>query len=368
MKKIPVFYRSFDNKDLSYVSSAIKNNWISSNGSFSKKFEIKFSKLIKHKYVSMVSSGTSALECAMAALNLQKGDEVILPNFTIISCLNAILKFDAKPVILDVCKDTWLLDTKKILQAVNSKTKAILIVNIFGNSFNVKELKLKLKNKKVTIIEDCAESLCSYNNGLISGSVSDISIFSLFSNKLITCGEGGVICTSNKNYINRINNYKNLFFGKKERFNHSEIGYNYRLSDLQAAMAYSSLLKINSNIKNINRVGNLYKKYLSKNDRIIFQKENDNSKKLWWMYPIIFKNINNNIKKIRNHLSKNYIDSRNLFKPLDTMPFLKKIKHKTYGNKNSMFLYKNGLYLPSSYSLTESQIKYISNVINEYIS
>ena len=368
MKKIPVFNRVFDNDDLKYIKTVIKNNWISSNGQFTNKFENKFSNLINHKYVSMVSSGTSALECALAALNLKKGDEVILPNFTIISCLNTILKFEAKPVILDVCKETWLIQIEKILHAINSKTKAILIVNIFGNPFNVKELKSKLKNKKITIIEDCAESLCSYNNGNISGSVSDISIFSLFSNKLITSGEGGVVCTTNKNYIKRINNYKNLFFGKKERFNHSEIGYNYRLSDLQAAMAYSSFLKIKKNIKNINRVGNLYKKYLSKNHRIIFQKENNNSKKLWWMYPIIFKNINNNIEKIRNHLLKNHIDTRNLFKPLDTMSFIKKIKYKTYGNKNSMFLYKNGLYLPSSYLLKENQIKYISNVINEYIS
>lgn len=367
MKKIPVFNRSFDNKDLQYVSTTIKNNWISSDGKFSEKLSNKFSKFIKQKYVSLVSSGTSALECAFSALNLNKHDEVILPNFTIVSCVNTILQFQAKPVFVDVSRKTWLMETEDIIKAITPKTKAILLVNIFGNPFDVKYLKKKLKGKKIIIIEDCAESVCSKNNGYISGSISDISIFSLYYNKLITSGEGGIVCTSNKIFNERINSYKNLYFGKKERFNHVKLGYNYRLTELQASMAYSTFLKIDENIKKINKIGFWYEKYLSKNKNIKFQTVNKNSTRIWWMYPIIINSSKNNINNLRKYLLKNKIDTRNLFKPLDTMKFLKNFNYKTYGNSNSNYLYKNGLYLPSGFNLNEKQIKFISNKINEFV-
>lgn len=367
MKKIPVFDRNFDRKDLHHVSSTIKNNWISSGGMFSEKFSNNFSKFIKQKYVTLVSSGTSALECAFSALNLNKSDEVILPNFTIVSCVNTILQFQARPVFVDVSRKTWLMETDDIIKAVTAKTKAILIVNIFGNPFNVKYLKKKLKGKNIIIIEDCAESVCSKNNGIISGSVSDISIFSLYYNKLITSGEGGIVCTSNKIFNERINSYKNLYFGKKERFNHVKIGFNYRLTELQASMAYSTFLKMDENINKINKIGFWYEKYLSRNNKIKFQTVNKNSIKIWWMYPIIIDSSKNNIMNLRKLLLMNNIDTRNLFKPLDSMKFLKTFKYKTYGNKNSNYLYKNGLYLPSGFNLNERQIKFISNKINEFV-
>lgn len=368
MKKIAVFDRKFDNNDLKFLSSTIHNNWVSSGGKLTTKFTYNFSKLIKKKYVTLVSSGTSALECAFSALNLKKNDEVILPNFTIVSCLNTILRFNAKPIFIDVSRKTWLMEVDDILKAVTPKTKAILIVNIFGNPFNIKLLKKKLNGKKINIIEDCAESVHSENNGNISGSISDISIFSLYTNKLITSGEGGVVCTSNKIFNDRINGYKNLYFGNKERFNHIKLGYNYRLTELQASIAYSTFLKMHENIKKINKIGYWYQKYLSKNINIEFQTINSNSTKIWWMYPIIIKNSKNNVNKLRSFLLKNNIDTRNLFKPLDTMKFLKNFDYKSFGNKNSNYLYKNGLYLPSSYYLKKSQVKYISNVINDYIS
>lgn len=365
MKIIPVYSRKFDHSEIINLKNVISSGWVSSGGYYSNKLILDFSNYINQDYVSLVSSGTAALETAFAGINLKKGDEVIIPNFTIISCLNAVLKFGAKPVLVDVDRNTWLMNIKEVKQSITKKTKAILAVNIFGNPVNINSLRKLNKNKKIYIIEDCAESVGSKINNKIAGSKSDISIFSFFTNKLITSGEGGAICTSNKLIFKRVEDYKNLFFGKKERFNHREIGYNYRFTNLQAAIAYSSMKKINKNINILKKNGQLYFKLLSKNKNIIFQETNENALKIWWMYPIVFKNLKLNINKIRSHLLKKSIDTRNLFKPLDTMSFLKKYDYQSTGNINSNFLYKNGLYLPSGLDLTNKQINYICEEVND---
>ena len=258
------------------------------------------------------------------------------------------------------------MDYNQVESSITNKTKAILAVNIFGNAVDIKKIKKIIKKRKIYIVEDCAESVGTTYENMMTGSYSDVSIFSFYTNKLITSGEGGAVCTSNLNIYKRVEKYKNLFFGSSERFAHKDIGYNYRFTNLQAAIAYSSFKQIKINIKKIQYNAELYKKYLSCNSNIIFQETNKLTKKIWWMYPIVFKNLKNEIEPFRKYLFKNSIDSRNLFKPLDTMPFLKNISFKSVGNKNSKYLYNNGLYLPSGLDLTESKIKYICSIVNKY--
>ena len=204
MKIIPVYSRKFDSLEIKYLKNVIKSSWVSSGGYYSSKLASSFSNFIKQDYVSLVSSGTAALETAFAGINLKKNDEVIIPNFTIVSCLNTVLKFGAKPVFVDVDRNTWLMNMQDVKKLITSKTKAILAVNIFGNPVNISDLKKIINNRKIYIIEDCAESLGSKINNKICGSQSDISIFSFYTNKLITSGEGGAVCTSNKKFYKRI--------------------------------------------------------------------------------------------------------------------------------------------------------------------
>ncbi len=355
---IPVFSRKFDNKDIYHVKKTLELNWVSSNGNYSKKLIEGIKKKFNTRYVSLVSSGTSALECALKACNIKKGDEIILPAFTIISCLNVILKFGAKPVILDVDINTWLIKEEEIIKNITKKTKAIMIVHIFGNCFNVSKLKKKLPSR-ISIIEDCAESIGAKVGKKYVGTFGDVATFSFYSNKTITAGEGGMLWTNSKKKFEIIENYKNLFFGKRERFDHNDIGFNYRMTDLQSALAFSQFKKFEINLKKINKVAKTYKKYLNL-DNIKFQ-QNNKCKSVWWMIAFLIKSKAKS-KKLMNYLKKHKIDTRNLFKPINEMKFYKKGEKKI----NSRYLYDYGLYIPSGYDLTEKKIKYISKKINYF--
>ena len=357
---IPVFSRKFDKNDIKYVKKTLQNNWVSSNGPFSKRLKEEGRKKCKTKYVSLTSSGTTALECALKAAGIKSGDEVIIPAFTIVSCLNVVLKFGAKPIIVDVNKDTWLISEKEILSHITKKTKAVMVVHIFGNCFDVLSLKKKI-NKKIAIIEDCAEAIGAKIRGKYVGTIGDIGTYSFYSNKTITSGEGGMVWTNNKNLHNTVENYSNLFFGKKERFDHSDIGYNYRLGDMQCALAYSQMKKFDVNVNRLNLIAKQYKKYLN-NNLIKFQK-NNRCNSVWWMIAII---LPDNIlaNKLMTFLKSKDVDTRNLFKPLNQMKFLKIDKKKC---KNSNYLYNHGLYLPSGYDLKLNQIIKISDLVNKFL-
>ena len=358
---IPVFSRKFDNIDISYVKKTLKNNWVSSNGPFSKKLKEEIKKKFKTKYVSLTSSGTTALECALKGAGVKSGDEVIIPAFTIVSCLNVVLRFGAKPIIVDVDKDTWLISEKEILSHITKKTKAIMVVHIFGNCFDVMSLKKKIK-KKINIIEDCAEAIGAKIKGKYVGTIGDIGTYSFYSNKTITSGEGGMVWTNDKKTYEVVESYSNLFFGKKERFDHIDIGFNYRLSDLQCALAFSQIKKFDSNVNKLNQIAEQYKKYLN-NNLIKFQKSNK-CKNVWWMIAIVLPDYIL-ANKLMSFLRSKGIDTRNLFKPLNQMKFLNSNKKKCM---NSNYLYKHGLYLPSGYDLKLNQIIRISKLVNKFIS
>ena len=234
-KFIPVSEPTLSLEDKKLAYEELKKGNISSFGKYNSLFENKFSKYIGKKYGLTVSNGTTALETALFGIGVKPHDEIIIPNFTIISCLNSVLKFNATPVFIDVDENTWNMDSKILEKVINKKTKAIILCHLFGHPADMDKI-MKLKKKyNFKIIEDCAESHgARYKNKKI-GSFGDISTFSFYSNKIITTGEGGMVLTSNLNYFKRMQGYKNLFFGKKNRFKHENIGYNFRLTNIQAA-------------------------------------------------------------------------------------------------------------------------------------
>lgn len=237
-------------EELKNVKKCIESGWISSSGAFIKKFEDNFSKIINRKYAIAVSSGTGALDISVKALNLKKGDEIIVPNFTIISSVLEIIKQGLKPIFIDANFDDFNINTNLIEEKITKKTKAIMVVHIYGLPTNMRNIFKISKKYSLKIIEDCAEQLGQNFEKKKIGSFGDISTFSFFANKHITTGEGGMIVTNNKKYYENCLKLRNICFEpKKPRFVHYDLGWNYRMTNLQASIGCAQLLKLNIYIK-----------------------------------------------------------------------------------------------------------------------
>ena len=337
----------------------MRKTYISGTSPIVREFEDKLAKKFDRKYAVALSNGSNALDIALQSLDLSKDDEVAIPSFTIISCLSAVIRTGAKPVFYDVNEKSWNASLEDIERCITKKTKALILVHLYGNVAKINEIKQICKKHKIYLIEDCAESIGAKVGKKYVGTFGDVATFSFYSNKTITAGEGGMLWTNSKKKFEIIENYKNLFFGKRERFDHNDIGFNYRMTDLQSALAFSQFKKFEINLKKINKVAKTYKKYLNL-DNIKFQ-QNNKCKSVWWMIAFVIKSKAKS-KKLMNYLKKHKIDTRNLFKPINEMKFYKKGEKKI----NSRYLYDYGLYIPSGYDLTEKKIKYISKKINYF--
>ena len=271
---IPVNKPKIFSYDKTFVNQALKTNWISSEGPFVRKFEMNFSKYNKRKYGVAVSNGTAALEIAIKSLNLKKNSEVIIPSFSIISTANAVIKNNLKPILVDCDLDTWNMNINKTLKKITRKTRAIIITHIYGLPVDLRKIIEVAKKRKIIIIEDAAEVIGLKYNKKICGSFGDISTFSFYANKHITTGEGGMICTNNKKYFEKCKSLRNLSFSKSyfNRFDHDDIGWNYRMSNLQAALGCGQLRNISWIINRKRQIGNRYFDKLKDNKNIILQK------------------------------------------------------------------------------------------------
>jgi perosamine synthetase len=360
-KIIPVNRPLFSKLEKKYLNQCIDSGWISSGGSFILKFEDSFKKIVSRRYSATVSNGTAALDIAIKTLNLKKGDEIIVPNFTIISCLNEIIREGIKPIFIDADPNTFNIDSDQIESKITKKTKAILIAHIYGLPVNLDKI-ITLKNKyKLKLIEDCAEQLGQTYKKKPIGSFGDISTFSFYANKHITTGEGGMIVTNNKSYYKKFLELRNICFSlKKPRFIHDDIGWNYRMTNMQAAIGYAQLKKLRYFIKKKRKIGNYYSKELQKiSDLQLPVLSNEFSKNIFWVYSIIIKNKNLNAIKLSKNLKKKGIETRPFFYPMHMQPIIKKLK---LIDKNQKFpvsekIYRYGLYLPSGIGNTFDEVK-----------
>ena len=368
-KFIPVSIPHISNQDIKSVTSVLKKGWISSDGPEVKSFESNFSKKIKRKYSVAVSSGTAALEIAIKSLNLRKNDEVIIPNFTIISNALAVVKQNAKPVLIDCDLKTWNIKIDDLEKKINKKTKAIIVTHIYSFSNDMDRILKICKKYKIFLIEDAAEVIGLKYKNKLCGSFGDISTFSFYANKQLTTGEGGMISTNNFKLYNKCKSLRNLCFGKKQRFNHDEIGWNYRITNIQAALGINQLKRLNSVVKRKMEIGNYYFQRLSKNKNIYMTPPNISfSKNIYWVVGIMIKNkktlASNIIKKLNNF----GIGARPFFWPMHKQQIFKKMKIFTSGKyPNSSYLGKYGFYIPSYIKISNSQMNYIISIINKLL-
>ena len=366
-KFIPVNTPLINNDDALSVSKSIKSGWISSEGPSVKEFEKKISKFLNRKFGCAVSSGTAALEIAIKSLNLKKNDEVIMPAFTIISNAMAIVKSSAKPVLVDVDINTWNIKIEDIEKKITKKTKCLMIPHIYGLANDMDKILKITKKYKLYLIEDAAEVLGLKYKNKPCGSFGDISILSFYANKHITTGEGGMLLTNNSKLNEKFKDYRNLCFGtKKNRFNHYDISWNYRYTNIQAALGLNQLKRINKIIKKKYQIGNYYYKYFKDLKNIILQPNKlSYSKNIYWVFGIVLKR--NNKKKINEvikRLAKKNIGTRPFFWPMHKQDAF---KNKNYFKKvilpNSEFIAKNGFYLPSGLGITMKELKYVKDTV-----
>jgi perosamine synthetase len=358
---IPVNQPLITPKDIIAVSSAMKSGWISSSGPILSKFEKKFSKFIGMRYCIAVSSGSAALDIAVKSLNLRKEDEVIMCNFTIISNVLSIIRQCAKPILVDCTLDDWNINIEQLKSKITKKTKAIMISHIYGFPVDMLKVKKISKQFNIPVIEDAAEMLGNKIGKKYCGSFGDVGIFSFYANKHITTGEGGMICTNNKEIFKKAAGLKNLCFGKINRFNHYDIGWNYRMTSMQAALGLSQLNRIKTIIKKKRKIGNYYYENLKNEKKIILQKpQYNNLKNIYWVVGVLLKkSIKIKALKIIQMLKKEKIEAREFFWPINKQDFLK--KNSDYKKKfiNSEYLSKKGFYLPSGIGISKKDMNYV---------
>ncbi len=364
-KFISVSEPRLSNKTKKYVLDCIKSEWISSSGSYLEKFEKKWAKYCDQKYAVSVTSGTAALIVALKALNLKPGDEVIMPSFTIISCAIAVLEAGAKPVLVDCDLETWCMKMDEVKKKINTRTRVILLVHMFGHPVDVDSIKEIIKGRKIFIIEDAAESHGSKFKNKVVGSFGKISCFSFYVNKLITTGEGGMALTSDEKIYKRLKNLRNLAFNNKRRFLHNEIGFNYRMTNLQAAIGLSQLEKISEHIKIKRNNTFYYNKILeSLNLPLSLPIEKKWAKSTFWMYGIVIKNKKITAESLATKLAKKKIETRPLFLGMHEQPVFKKMKlFKNEKFKNTEYLSRYGLYLPSGLRINKQKINKICQTL-----
>ena len=372
-KFIPVNTPKIFSQEKKYINKALSTGWISSEGPYVKEFENRFSSFNKRKYGIAVSSGTAALEIAIKSLNLKKGDEIIVPSFSIISTVLCIIKNGLKPILVDSDLKNWNMDVNQVLKKINKKTKAIIVTHIYGFPVDMKNILKVANKKKITVIEDAAEMIGQKYKNKICGSFGKISTFSFYANKHITTGEGGMILTNEKDIYEKCRSLRNLCFSTSgNRFNHNDIGWNYRFTNLQAAIGLGQLKNINWIVKRKMEIGKRYYKNLKTNKNIILQDlKKPYAKNIFWVYGILLKkNYKLSRDIITRKLLKANVQTRNFFYPMHKQKIFikKKIFSKGLKFPNSEYLANKGFYVPSGLGITNNEIDLVSAKVNEIIN
>jgi|688.fasta_scaffold14137_6 perosamine synthetase len=359
-----------DKQESINVNIAIKNNELSGFfGRFIPKFEKKFSSYCKTKYALSVTSGTTALHLGLLAVGIKKDDHVIVSSLTNMASIFAILYIGAIPIGIDIEEKTFNLDVSLIEKKITKKTKAILAVHLFGHPAEMSEIMRLAKKYKLKVIEDCAEAHGAEYEGRKVGSFGDAGCFSFYANKIISTGEGGMVTFNSSKYYNKAKNLKELAFGEKNKFMHKDIGYNYRMTNLQAAIGCAQMKKINFIVQQKIKIAKLYDKYLAKNSLIIRPYTKKNVKNVFWMYCVSIPSFKNLLrKKLMKKLIQKGIETREMFIPCNLQNiFLKKKLFKRNQCPRANLVAYNTFYLPSGVDLSEKDIKFICNELNKLV-
>lgn len=352
--KLAIAQPQLNGKELEYLLDGFLSTWISSTGKYVTQFEQKFSDYCGVSYGVATSNGTTALHLALTALGIGVGDEVIVPDITFAATINAVLYTGATPVIVDIEEDGWCIDPDEIEKAVTPKTKAIIPVHIYGQPCDMGRIMDIAKVHNLYVVEDCAEAHGAMYKGKKVGSFGDIGCFSFFGNKVITTGEGGMCITSDGELEKKMKLYRDHGMSKERRYYHEVVGFNYRMTNLQAAIGVAQLENIDKTLKWREELENLYREKL-KNIAEIRVQRNDlkDRKKITWLVTV-YTETEEKRNICMNSMMDADIDVRPFFIPLSEMEIYKKY---VFSNRVSKEISKRGFNLPTSYVIGEKEIE-----------
>ena len=368
---IPVNTPIMTGNELKYVTDCINTGWISSEGSYVSKFESAVAQKVNRKYGIAVSNGTAAIDIAIKALNITKGDEVILPTHTIISCISQIVKVGATPVLVDSCRKTWNMDVNKIEEKITERTKAIMAVHLYGLPVDMDKIISLSKKYNLYVIEDAAEMLGQTYKGLPCGSFGHISTMSFYPNKQITTGEGGMCLVNDFKLAERCKSLRNLCFQKERRFVHEELGWNYRMTNLQAAVGLAQIEKLNYHVDIKRGIGNKYLTLLKDLKLLDLPlKTTDYADNIFWVFGLVIKeNSLMDAQFAMKKLTEQGIGVGPFFYCLHKQPVFKKMGlFKDNEFPVAEFLSKKGFYIPSGLGILDHQIELVSEKSDKTIS
>ncbi len=365
---IPVNEPLLNGNEKKYLEECIDTVWISSEGPFVKKFEKEFANVVNRKYGISVCNGSVALEVAIAALGIGPGDEVIMPTFTIISCASAIVRTGAMPVLIDADKDTWNMDVEQIEAKITKRTKAIMIVHIYGLPVDMNPLLQLAEKYNLFIIEDAAEVIGQTYYNKPCGSFGDISTFSFYPNKHVTTGEGGMVVTDNEELAKKCNSLRNLCFQPQQRFLHQELGWNFRLSNIQAAIGVAQLEQLDKNIIRKREIGMRYLNNLKNLSSIqLPQLKTDYAENIFWVFGIVLLDEKYpDATRVMDILKTKNVGTRPFFWPMHKQPVFHKMGlFQSESHPVSENISRNGFYIPSGLAITDEQIDIVSDILLE---
>lgn len=362
-KFIPIAEPSITEKEIEYVTDAVKSGWVSSLGEYLSKFEKKFAEYTGVKYALSITNGTAALHLALLSLGIKRGDEVIVPDLTFVATANAVTYAGAKPVFADIALDIWCIDPEDIKRKVTSKTKGVIPVHLYGHPADMDTINQIASERGLYIIEDAAEAHGAEYKGKKVGSFADCGIFSFYGNKIITTGEGGMITTNNKRVYEKAKFLRDHAMSRDKKYWHTKIGYNYRMTNLQAALGLAQLERIDKLIEKKRQIHSWYKGFLS-DVEVKLNPEDERAKNVYWMVCLIL-NSNFAISKdeLMIKLKEKNIDTRPFFYPISKMPMYNDGKI----NPVAYEISKKGLILPSGTNLKKNEVKWITENIKKIL-
>jgi len=361
---VPVSQPFMWGNEEAYVSSAIREGWISSRGKFVDAFERNFAETAGTKFAVGVCNGTAALHLALSALGIGPGDEVIVPDFCMMSPVLAVMYCGAVPVPVEV-DETWNIDPSLIEEKINDKTRAILVVHNYGHPAEMVRISEVARRRGLYLIEDVAEALGATVGGRKAGTFGDVSCFSFYANKVITTGEGGMVTTSDPRLNERARWKRDLCFGPDDetRYVHSEVGFNYRLTNMQAAVGVAQLEHFDEAVASKVEVARNYNAALADVPGLTLPPEATWAKNVYWVYGVVVgPEFGMSRAELQSSLREAGVETRRFFTPVHRQPV---VKWSGVGGRfpRSVHLAENGFYLPSYVGMTKETVLYVADVI-----